>query len=104
MNSSLFLKNPYLNCNDLIELLVFLFSLVLFWSQDLVEELGICFLFFDRAGYGESDPHPSRTVKSEAYDIQELADKLNIGPKFYVIGLSVGAYSVYSCLKYIPHR
>ncbi|XP_048623312.1 uncharacterized protein LOC125592357 isoform X1 [Brassica napus] len=71
---------------------------------DLIEELGIYFLFFDRAGYGESDPHPTRTVKSEAYDIQELADKLNIGPKFYVIGLSVGAYSVYSCLKYIPHR
>ncbi|CAH8386027.1 unnamed protein product [Eruca vesicaria subsp. sativa] len=73
-------------------------------SKDLIEELGIYFLFFDRAGYGESDPHPSRTVKSEAYDIQELADKLKIGPKFYVIGLSVGAYSVYSCLKYIPHR
>lgn len=72
--------------------------------QDVVEELGIYFLFYDRAGYGESDPHPSRTVKSEAYDIQELADKLKIGPKFYVLGISLGAYSVYSCLKYIPHR
>ncbi|CAN6849016.1 unnamed protein product [Brassica oleracea] len=73
-------------------------------SKDLIEEQGIYFLFFDRAGYGESDPHPSRTVKSEAYDIQELADKLKIGPKFYVIGISLGAYSVYSCLTYIPHR
>ncbi|KAG7556089.1 Serine aminopeptidase S33 [Arabidopsis suecica] len=72
--------------------------------KDLIEELGIYFLFYDRAGYGESDPHPSRTVKSEAYDIQELADKLEIGPKFYVLGISLGAYSVYSCLKYIPHR
>lgn len=75
-----------------------------FLLQGLVEELGLYFVFFDRAGYGQSDPHPSRTIKSEAYDIQELADKLNLGPKFYVIGVSLGAYSVYSCLKYIPHR
>ncbi|KAK7261220.1 hypothetical protein RIF29_27525 [Crotalaria pallida] len=73
-------------------------------SQELVEEHGIYFLFFDRAGYGESDPNPSRSVKSEAYDIQELADKLQIGHKFYVIGISLGAYAVWSCLKYIPHR
>ncbi|CAN8252582.1 unnamed protein product [Cochlearia groenlandica] len=73
-------------------------------SKDLIEELGIYFVFYDRPGYGESDPHPSRTVKSQAFDIQELADKLKLGPKFYVLGVSLGAYSVYSCLKYIPHR
>jgi len=72
--------------------------------QELVEDLGIYFLHFDRAGYGESDPHSSRSVKSEAYDIQELADKLEIGDKFYIIGMSMGGYSVWSCLKYIPHR
>lgn len=37
-------------------------------------------------------------------DIQELADLLQIGSKFYVIGISMGAYPVWSCLKYIPHR
>ncbi|XP_039015024.1 uncharacterized protein LOC120145200 [Hibiscus syriacus] len=73
-------------------------------SQELIEELRIYFLFFDRAGYGDSDPNPSRSVKSEAYDVQELADKLQIGSKFYVIGISMGAYPVYSCLKYIPQR
>ncbi|XP_014497179.1 uncharacterized protein LOC106758725 isoform X1 [Vigna radiata var. radiata] len=73
-------------------------------SQELIEELGIYFLHFDRAGYGESDPHSSRSVKSEAYDIQELADKLEIGDKFYIIGMSMGGYPVWSCLKYIPHR
>ncbi|XWS73921.1 hypothetical protein CRYUN_Cryun02cG0170600 [Craigia yunnanensis] len=72
--------------------------------QELIEELKIYFLFFDRAGYGDSDPNPSRSVKSEAYDVQELADKLQIGSKFYVIGISMGAYPVYSCLKYIPQR
>ncbi|KAL9228574.1 hypothetical protein vseg_004137 [Gypsophila vaccaria] len=73
-------------------------------SQELVEELKLYFVFFDRAGYGESDPHPRRSVKSQAYDIQELADKLQLGSKFYVIGISMGGYPAWSCLRYIPHR
>lgn len=73
-------------------------------SDELLKELGIYILSFDRAGYGESDPNPARTVKSEAFDIQELADKLDLGPKFHVMGVSMGAYAAYSCLKYIPHR
>lgn len=72
--------------------------------QELVEELKLYFLLFDRAGYGESDPYPKRSVKSEAYDIQELADALQLGSKFYVIGISMGGYPAYSCLKYIPQR
>ncbi|KAK6138183.1 hypothetical protein DH2020_028067 [Rehmannia glutinosa] len=73
-------------------------------SEEVLKELQIYIVAFDRAGYGESDPNPRRSVKSEAFDIQELADKLQLGPKFYVIGLSIGAYAVYGCLKYIPHR
>ncbi|XP_038972478.1 uncharacterized protein LOC103717990 [Phoenix dactylifera] len=73
-------------------------------SQELVDELGVYFLSFDRAGYGESDPNPKRTVKSEAMDIQELADQLELGSKFYVIGASMGGYPAWSCLNYIPHR
>ncbi|KAK6926585.1 Alpha/beta hydrolase fold-1 [Dillenia turbinata] len=73
-------------------------------SQEFVEEHRIYILFFDRPGYGESDPDPTRSVKSEAFDIQELADKLQLGSKFYVIGISLGAYPVWSCLNYIPHR
>lgn len=49
-----------------------------------MEELKIYILFFDRAGYGESDPYPSRSVKSEAFDIQELADQLQIDRKSVV--------------------
>lgn len=59
---------------------------------------------FDRPGYGESDPNPKRTEKSLVFDIEELADKLVLGPKFYVIGISMGGQVVWSCLKYIPHR
>ncbi|KAG6436104.1 hypothetical protein SASPL_100986 [Salvia splendens] len=73
-------------------------------SDELLKELGIYILSFDRAGYGDSTPNPARSVKSEAFDIQELADKLGLGPKFYVVGVSMGAYPTYGCLKYIPHR
>ncbi|KAK4790696.1 hypothetical protein SAY86_018000 [Trapa natans] len=73
-------------------------------SQDVIEELGIYILLFDRAGYGDSDPNMYRSVKSEALDIEELADKLELGSKFYVIGVSMGSYPTWSCLRYIPHR
>ncbi|XP_002276360.2 uncharacterized protein LOC100253478 isoform X1 [Vitis vinifera] len=72
--------------------------------QELIDELGIYFLLFDRAGYGESDLNPKRSVKNEAFDIQEVADRLELGSKFYVIGVSMGSYPTWSCLKHIPHR
>lgn len=72
-------------------------------SKELVDDLGIYLVAFDRAGYGESDPNPGRNVKSEALDIEELADKLDLGV-FYVLGVSMGGYSVWGCLQYIPHR
>ncbi|XP_019451210.1 PREDICTED: uncharacterized protein LOC109353406 isoform X1 [Lupinus angustifolius] len=72
--------------------------------QELVDELGVYFLHYDRAGYGESDPNPKRSLKSEALDIEELADQLQIGSKFYVIGVSMGSYATWSCLNYIPNR
>nr|KAJ0199376.1 hypothetical protein LSAT_V11C600307980 [Lactuca sativa] len=73
-------------------------------SGALVEELGVYFVAIDRPGYGESDPDPKRTVKSLAFDIEEVADHLNLGPKFYVAGYSMGGQVVWSCLKYIRHR
>ncbi|KAJ8429412.1 hypothetical protein Cgig2_015633 [Carnegiea gigantea] len=73
-------------------------------SPETIERLGIYIVSFDRPGYGESDPHPNRTVKSIAIDIEEFADKLGLGQKFYVIGFSLGGQVVWSCLKYIPHR
>ncbi|XP_068658529.1 uncharacterized protein [Aristolochia californica] len=73
-------------------------------SQELMDELGVYLVSFDRAGYGESDPNLKRTVKSTAMDIEELADKLEMGSKYYVIGFSIGGQVVWSCLKYIPHR
>ncbi|CAH1435826.1 unnamed protein product [Lactuca virosa] len=73
-------------------------------SPALIEELGVYTVSFDRPGYGESDPHPERTLKSLALDIDELADQLQLGSKFYLAGLSMGGLLVWPCLKYIPHR
>jgi len=66
--------------------------------------MGIYILSFDRPGYGESDPDPNRTLKSIALDIEELADQLMLGSKFYVAGFSMGGQIVWNCVKYIPHR
>ncbi|XP_045809117.1 uncharacterized protein LOC123903226 isoform X1 [Trifolium pratense] len=73
-------------------------------SPDIVKELGIYIVSFDRPGYGESDPDPNRTLKSIALDIEELADQLGLGSKFYVVGYSMGGQITWNCLKYIPHR
>ncbi|XP_058088930.1 uncharacterized protein LOC131235664 [Magnolia sinica] len=73
-------------------------------SPELVEELGIYFVAFDRPGYGESDPDPKRTIKSHALDVQDLADGLELGSRFYTIGISMGGLNIWGCLKYIPHR
>ncbi|KAK9755907.1 hypothetical protein RND81_01G058600 [Saponaria officinalis] len=72
--------------------------------QEVIKELKIYMVLYDRAGYGESDPNPKRTPKSEALDIEQLADQLQLGSKFYVIGVSMGSYPTWSCLHYIPHR
>jgi pimeloyl-ACP methyl ester carboxylesterase len=72
--------------------------------QEVAEELGVYMVGFDRAGYGESDPNPNRSVKSAALDMEELADALGLGPKFYVIGISLGSHAVWGALKYIPER
>ncbi|CAK9315564.1 unnamed protein product [Citrullus colocynthis] len=79
-------------------------AVAVFASPGFLEELGVYVVSFDRPGYGESDPHPKRTVKSLALDVEALGDQLGLGPKFYVIGLSMGGEAVWGCLKYIPHR
>ncbi|KAL9228575.1 hypothetical protein vseg_004138 [Gypsophila vaccaria] len=73
-------------------------------SQEFVENHGLYIVTFDRPGYGESDPNPKRTVKSDTFDVQELADHLNLGSKFYVVGVSLGNYVSWGFLKYLPHR
>ncbi|XP_048504439.1 uncharacterized protein LOC104898446 [Beta vulgaris subsp. vulgaris] len=73
-------------------------------SPDTIESLGLYIVGFDRPGYGESDPDPNRTPKSLALNVEELADQLGLGQKFYVVGYSMGGEAVWGLLKYIPHR
>ncbi|XP_044962680.1 uncharacterized protein LOC123415595 [Hordeum vulgare subsp. vulgare] len=73
-------------------------------SQGLLQDLGIYLLSFDRPGYCESDAHPARTEESIAVDIAELADNLQLGPRFHLMGFSMGGEIMWSCLKHIPHR
>ncbi|KAL2933662.1 Protein ABHD11, partial [Bienertia sinuspersici] len=72
-------------------------------SPDTIQSLGLHVVGFDRPGYGDSDPDPNRTPKSLALDVEELADQLGLGPKFYVVGYSMGGEAVWGLLKYIPH-
>ncbi|KAM0935107.1 putative alpha/beta hydrolase-1 [Dioscorea sansibarensis] len=73
-------------------------------SPELMEELRVYIVAYDRAGHGESDPNPKRSLRSEASDIEELADALNLGPRFYVIGYSLGGHASWASIKYIPGR
>ncbi|AQL10360.1 alpha/beta-Hydrolases superfamily protein [Zea mays] len=72
--------------------------------QEVAEELGVYMVGFDRAGYGESDPNPCRSVRSAALDMEELADALGLGDRFYAVGVSLGCHAMWSALRYIPHR
>ncbi|XP_047313413.1 uncharacterized protein LOC124916702 [Impatiens glandulifera] len=77
-------------------------DMIFLLSQELINELKLYMLLYDRAGYGESSPNPNRSPKSEAADIEELAEKMQLGPKFYLIGISIGSYPLWSCLRRIP--
>lgn len=73
-------------------------------TQAELEELSVRLVSYDRPGYGQSDPFPQRTFQSEAEDIAELSEQLNMGKTFYVIGISMGGYPAWACLRYIPHK
>ncbi|CAA7053347.1 unnamed protein product [Microthlaspi erraticum] len=73
-------------------------------SKELIEELGVYLLFYDRCGYGESDSNAKRSLKSEVDDIEELADQLEIGPKFHLIGVSMGLSGVAFVAPVVNYR
>ncbi|CAM6018662.1 unnamed protein product [Sphagnum balticum] len=73
-------------------------------SEELLNDLSIYLVAFDRAGYGQSDPHPERTIKSAVNDIEDFANELGLKPKFYVIATSIGSYTAWGLIKYLPER
>ncbi|CAM6083273.1 unnamed protein product [Calypogeia fissa] len=73
-------------------------------SEEVMMELRIYIVGFDRAGYGQSSPNPQRSMKSDVYDVQDLADRLELGETFYVAATSIGGYTGWGLIKYLPHR
>ncbi|KAI6676629.1 hypothetical protein NL676_037425 [Syzygium grande] len=86
LNSAAF---PYKNaershsCRDVYAVYIGISRHPPFATQNLW--LSRCTSSFDKPGYGESDPDPKRKPKSLALDIEELADQLGLGTKFYVV-------------------
>ncbi|KAG0583495.1 hypothetical protein KC19_3G141000 [Ceratodon purpureus] len=71
---------------------------------EVMNELSLYVVSFDRAGYGQSDPNPKRSLKSDVEDVEDLADGIGLRPKFYVIASSIGSYVGWGLLKYKPER
>ncbi|GJU36009.1 alpha/beta hydrolases superfamily protein, partial [Tanacetum coccineum] len=69
----------------------------------LLEEFGVRLVSYDLPGFGESDPHPNRTLHSSAMDLLCLAEALEIN-KFWVLGYSSGSMHAWAALKYIPDK
>ncbi|CAN1747752.1 hypothetical protein LINPERHAP1_LOCUS3182 [Linum perenne] len=63
---------------------------VITFHPEVYQQLGVHIVSFDRPGYGESDPDPNRSPRSLAMDVEELADQLGLGDRFYVVGFSMG--------------
>ena len=72
-------------------------------NQALLDALGLLLIGVDKPGYGQSDPHHGRSLKSFVQDLQELADHLQI-QRFLLIGVSGGGPYSWATAKYAPHR
>ncbi|CAI0471531.1 unnamed protein product [Linum tenue] len=70
----------------------------------LLEEFGVRLITYDLPGFGESDPHPARSLNSSAQDMLHLADAVGLDGKFWVLGFSTGSMHSWAALTYIPHR
>jgi pimeloyl-ACP methyl ester carboxylesterase len=68
-----------------------------------VAALGIRYVVVDRPAFGDSDPHPGRTVADFARDIEQLADALGLR-RFAVVGVSAGAPYALACAWAMPER
>jgi pimeloyl-ACP methyl ester carboxylesterase len=67
------------------------------------EELGICWVSYDRPGYGGSTPHPGRDVASAAAYVSTIADWLGIA-RFALMGHSGGGPHALACAALLQDR
>jgi len=72
-------------------------------NESIITRKNLRIITPERPGYGLSDPLPQRTIKDFSYDIEQLADKLNI-EMFHVAGVSGGGPYTLACAYYLPNR
>lgn len=70
----------------------------------LLEEYGVRLLTYDLPGFGESDPHPERSLESSAIDMLIFANAVGVDGKFWVFGYSSGSMHAWAALRFIPDR
>ena len=74
------------------------------WPSDTeLKALGVCVITYDRPGYGQSDPHPGRSVADAAEDVAAIADALGY-ERFGVLGRSGGGPHALACAALLPER
>ncbi|XP_077239548.1 uncharacterized protein LOC143880430 [Tasmannia lanceolata] len=73
-------------------------------KSSLLEEFGVHLLTFDLPGFGESDPHPDRDLKSSALDMSYIANVVGVKDKFWVVSYSGGGMHALAAVRYIPDR
>ncbi|CAN1274863.1 hypothetical protein LINPERPRIM_LOCUS15540 [Linum perenne] len=73
-------------------------------ETSLLEEFGIRLITYDLPGFGESDPHPGRTLNSSAQDMLHLVNAIGLDDKFWVLGFSSGSMHSWAALTYIPDQ
>jgi pimeloyl-ACP methyl ester carboxylesterase len=72
-------------------------------DDQLTASLGVRLITVDRAGIGQSDPDPAKTLLSSAEDLRAVADKLAL-ERFAVLGHSGGGPYALACARAMPER
>jgi pimeloyl-ACP methyl ester carboxylesterase len=67
------------------------------------EQRGIRLISYDRPGYGDSTPHPGRSVADAAHDVAAIADALGID-RLATWGISGGGPHALACAALLPER
>jgi pimeloyl-ACP methyl ester carboxylesterase len=74
------------------------------WPDETVyARLGVCFVTYDRAGYGRSSRRPGRRVVDDVDDVLLIADALGL-ERFGVSGGSGGGPHALACAARLPDR
>lgn len=73
-------------------------------QSSLMQEFGVRLITYDLPGFGKSDPHSNRNLKSSAEDMLQLSYNMGVTDKFWVLGYSSGSMHAWAALKYFPDR